>query len=117
MQTRSWRCLTVSLASSQLYLSLTRSLTRNARLHCCHTALQALCRKGRHGSRHWAGPRTGDALTLAHGQRVLQVEHGLLPVRVACAGAGAEADGLVAAAELDVEVADQSVHEVVAAGC
>jgi len=53
---------------------------------------------------------------VAHGQRVLQVEHGLLPVRVPRPGPGAEADGLVAAPELDVEVADERVDEVVAAG-
>jgi len=53
---------------------------------------------------------------VAHRQRVLQVEHGLLPVRVARSGPGAEPDGLVAAPELDVEVADERVDEVVAAG-
>ena len=65
---------------------------------------------------HQSKPRTGDGLALAHRQRVLQVKHGLLPVRVAAAGTGAEADGLVAAAELDVEVANQRVDEVIAAG-
>ena len=63
-----------------------------------------------------ANKLTADGLAVAHCQRVLKVKHGLLPVRVPRPGPGAEPDGLVAAPELDVKVADQGVDEVVAAG-
>jgi hypothetical protein len=50
-----------------------------------------------------------------HGQDVGEVEDGLLPVGVLGVGSGAEADGLVAGGELDVEPGDQGVDVVGAA--
>lgn len=56
-----------------------------------------------------------DLLALGDGEDVLEVEDGLLPVRVLGVGAGREADGLVAGREVNVEPGDQGVDEVVAA--
>lgn len=49
------------------------------------------------------------------GKVVVEVEDGLLPMRVLCVRAGAELDGLVAGRELNVEPGDQGVHVVGAA--
>lgn len=55
-----------------------------------------------------------DLLALLDGQRVLEVKHGLLPVRVLGVGPRGEAHGLVAGRELNVEPGDERVHKVVA---
>jgi len=53
-----------------------------------------------------ARERPADLLPHAHGQRVLQVEHRLLPVGHARGGGGGEPHRLVARAKRDVKVGD-----------
>lgn len=55
---------------------------------------------------------TLDVLAGFDGENVCEVEDGLLPVRVLGVWASAEAHGLVAGGELDVEPRDQGVHVV-----
>jgi hypothetical protein len=65
-----------------------------------------------------AGPRvehTGYALALLDCQDVLEVEDGLLPVRVLCVRARGELDGLVAGGKLNVEPRNHGVDKVAAA--
>lgn len=65
-----------------------------------------------------AGPvleLSNDCLALFDSQYVLQVKHGLLPVRILCVRAGRELDGLVAGGEFNVEPGDDGVDEVWAA--
>jgi hypothetical protein len=62
------------------------------------------------------GQGAGDFLALLDGEDVLEVEDGLLPVRVLGVGTGREADGLVGGGELNVEPRDNGVDEVVPPG-
>lgn len=55
---------------------------------------------------------SADGLALLDCQDVLEVEHGLFPVRVLCVGASGESDGLVAGSELDIEPGNDGVDEV-----
>ena len=56
-----------------------------------------------------------DGLALLDCEHVLEVEHGLFPVRVLGVWAGREADRLVACGELNVEPCDDGVDKVAAA--
>ena len=56
-----------------------------------------------------------ELLASLDGEVVVEVEDGLLPMRVLCVGAGRELDGLVAGREFNVEPGDQGVDVVGAA--
>ena len=57
----------------------------------------------------------GDLFVSLDGKHIVQVEHGLLPVRIFRMWASREADWLVALGELNIEPRNEGMDEVVAA--
>lgn len=61
-----------------------------------------------------AGKRPVNFFALLHGQRIVQIENGLLPMRVRLLGPRGETHALVTLGELDAEVGDEGLDVVVA---